>query len=230
MTEPARHLGTIVVIPARDESARVASTVRTVAELPGVELVVVVDDGSSDGTAEIARAAGAMVLRSQRNLGKGGAVEGALGRLPVAEVYAFVDADVTDTAGGIAPLLDAIRTGVAELAIGRLPPSPSGGFGLVKRIARWLIRASCGFDATEPLSGQRVLTADVLTACRPLARGFGLETAMTIDAVRAGCRVAEIDVAMSHRATHRDLAGFVHRARQGLDIVAAGAVRLARPR
>ena len=58
-----------VVIPARNESDRIAATVRAAAALDGVDIVVVVDDGSGDGTAAAAAAAGATVMRHERNRG-----------------------------------------------------------------------------------------------------------------------------------------------------------------
>jgi hypothetical protein len=114
-----------------------------------------------------------------------------------------------------------VLSGQADLAIGCLPRLDGGGLGFIKRFAAAAIRALSGFEAREPLSGQRAVTGDVLWSCRPLARGFGVETAMTIDAVRLGARVLEIDVDMRHRPTGRRPAGFLHRGRQGVDIVGA---------
>jgi hypothetical protein len=219
------------IVPARDEQDQVGETVRQLFRMvPPPELVVVVDDGSVDGTAAAAGAAGATVLRSRRNIGKGGAIEAALGYFDVPAVYLLVDADTGQTAGGAAPLVEAVRSGGIDLAIGRLPRPSSGGFGLVKRLAAWLIKRATGFEAIEPLSGQRAVTGAALQACRPLAPGFGVETAMTIDAVRRGFHVVELDVEMRHRPTGRDLLGFVHRGRQGADIMVAGMLRvLGRP-
>ena len=73
MTEPSSPT-VAAVIPAKDEADRIAATVRAVRGIPGVDLVVVVDDGSSDGTAEIAREAGAEVVRHARNRGKAAAM------------------------------------------------------------------------------------------------------------------------------------------------------------
>jgi hypothetical protein len=127
---------------------------------------------------------------------------------------------VTATAGE--RLLEAVASGRADLAIGALPRQEGhGGFRLVKRAAASLIRALSGLATTEPLSGQRAVTAEALAAVRPLAPGFGVEAAMTIDAVRAGFRVVEIPVDMSHAVTGRNLAGFVHRGRQGWDLLRA---------
>ena len=212
------------LIAARNEAERIRSCV--VALRPLVDEVVVVDDGSTDGTAAEALAAGAAVIRTGRPRGKGRALEGALRRLPPAERWLLVDGDLGGTAGDLSALLDLVTDGEADVAIAVFPPADAGGFGLVKRAAAFGIRALTGFEATEPLSGQRALSAEALEAVRPLARGFGLETAMTVDAVRAGLRVVEVPVAgLAHRATHRDVRGFAHRGRQGLDIAVALAQR-----
>src|ERR1700747_2953987 len=64
-----------VVIPAYNEADLVGATVTAAAALPGVDVVVVVDDGSRDGTADVAERAGAAVLRHARNRGKAAAME-----------------------------------------------------------------------------------------------------------------------------------------------------------
>jgi glycosyltransferase involved in cell wall biosynthesis len=215
------------IVPARNEADRITETVKHLYDLPCVGRVVVVDDGSSDGTAGTALAAGAIVLTHPRRMGKGGALDAAVDRFAEAGVYLLIDGDVGATAAEAGRLVEAVRTGGADLAIGRLPSPATGGFGLVKRMAAGLIRGASGFDATEPLSGQRAVRGDVLRACRPFAPRFGIETAMTIDAVRLGYRVAEVDVPMGHRPTGRDLRGFAHRGLQGVDILAAGVRRLA---
>jgi hypothetical protein len=215
----------VAIVAAADEAERVDATVRALTGL--VDEVVVVDDGSSDQTESAALSAGATVLRSRRRRGKGRAVEGALGRISQADAWLFADADLADSAGRLGPVLQAVTDGRADVAIARFPKLAGGGFGLVKRAAAWWIERLSGFRAVEPLSGQRALSAAALSAVRPLAPGFGLETAMTIDAVRAGLRVIEVPIdGLSHRPTGRGARGFAHRARQGFDILAAIALRL----
>jgi hypothetical protein len=214
----------VAVVPARDEVGSIGAAVTALEPL--VDEVVVVDDASSDGTAAAALVAGASVLQASRNRGKGRAVEEALERLEPADVWLLADADLGCTAARLAPLLDAVREGRADIAIAVFPELEGGGFGLVKATAAWAIARLTGFEAEEPLSGQRALSAAALATVRPLAPGFGLETAMTIDAVRAGLRVVEIPIdGLSHRPTGRGARGFVHRGRQGLDILAAAAAR-----
>ena len=214
----------MALVAAHEESERIASTVSALHAL--ADEVVVVDDGSSDSTSSAALLAGATVLRASRRRGKGRAIEEALVRLPSAGVWLFADADLADTAALLGPVVDAVRDGRADVAIAGFPKLAGGGFGIVKRCAARAIRIVCGFDAREPLSGQRALTAAALTTVRPLAPGFGLEVGMTIDAVRAGLRVVEIPIeGLAHRPTGRGVRGFAHRARQGVDIVVAVAAR-----
>ena len=219
----------IAVVPARDEAGSVGATVRALEPL--VDDVVVVDDASTDGTAAAALVAGASVLHASRRRGKGRAVEEALGRLEPAEIWLFADADLGSTAGRLGPLVAAVREGHADVAIAVFAKLQGGGFGIVKAMAGRTIGRLTGSEPREPLSGQRALSAAALATVRPLAPGFGLETAMTIDAVRAGLRVVEIPIdGLSHRATGRGARGFAHRARQGLDILAAVATRVLRHR
>jgi glycosyltransferase involved in cell wall biosynthesis len=215
------HPRVLAVVAARNEEATVSMTVKALLGIPAVDEVLVVADGSGDRTAEEAHAAGARVLAGPAAVGKGRAVEAGLERCSGASIYVLVDGDVGDSASEVAALLDAVLSGRLDLAIGVLPPQPGGGFGLVKRFAGWSIRVLTGFEAGEPLSGQRAVRGDVLHGCRPLAARFGLEVAMTIDALRLGFRVGEVPVDISHRATGRGLAGFLHRAGQGVDIALA---------
>jgi glycosyl transferase family 2 len=221
----------VALVPARDEGDRVGQTVRALASLPGVHEVVVVDDGSRDATAAVALAAGATVLRIRRRLGKGGALEGALRRLPPADVWLLADGDLEGSAASLGPVLDAVLTGGADLAVAVLPPQAATGLGTVRRFAARTIHLLTGFEAQQPLSGQRAVRGSALDACRPLAPGFGAEAGMTIDALRAGLRVVEVPApGLAHRATGRDVAGFVHRGRQGLDVLRAVTARALRRR
>jgi glycosyltransferase involved in cell wall biosynthesis len=220
----------VALVAARNEAERVAATVEAIRTIASVDEVVVVDGASSDDTVAEASRAGARVLLAPESVrGKGGALEGALDRIGPADIYLLLDADLGATAKEGEALVVAVRGGLADLAIGILPRQAGhGGFRMVKRTASGLIRTLSGLRTREPLSGQRALRREVLDAVRPLAPGFGVEAAMTIDAVRAGFRVLEIPVAMEHAVTGRDLSGFVHRAKQGRDLVRAALPRLVR--
>ncbi len=217
MTDPR----VVAIVAAHDEVRWVGETVAALRSLEGISQVVVVDDGSSDGTASSALAAGASVLRVGRRRGKGRALEAALRRLPAADVCVLADGDLGASAAGLAPVLAAVLGGRADMAIAMLPPVPGGGFGVVKRFGAAAIRTLSGLDVREALSGQRAITREALEACRPIARGFGVEAALTIDAARLGLRIVEVPTDLVHRPTGRSLRGFAHRGRQGLDILLA---------
>jgi hypothetical protein len=220
----------VALVAAKDRADTVGTTAAALAALPLVESVMVIDDGSADETATVAAAAGAQVIRLPRNLGKGGAVAAGVAATPHADVYLLVDADVGPTAARADMLLGPVLDGDADMSVAVLPGAGGrGGFGLVRTLAGVGIARACGFRARAPLSGQRAVTAALLRSV-DLAPRFGMETALTIDAVRAGARVLEIDVALEHRHTGRTLAGFAHRAGQGRDIVMALAPRLVRAR
>ena len=77
----------------------------------------------------------------------------------------------------------------------------------------------------QPLNGQRCLTRAAFEAALPLARGWGVETGLTIDLLRQGLRVVEVEVPMAHRPTGNDWLAQVHRARQFAWVAWALAVR-----
>ena len=108
-----------------------------------------------------------------------------------------------------------------DLAVAGFRNRAGGGFGVTLGFARWAIERRCGYRASAPLSGQRAMRETVLRDLLPFAHGYGMETGMTIDAVRAGYRILEVKLDLEHRVTGRSLGGFVHRARQLLDIARA---------
>jgi glucosyl-3-phosphoglycerate synthase len=201
-----------ILIAGRDEETRIGKTVEALRQAFPEAEVLVADDGSRDSTAAAAERAGARVVRLPR-LGKGQALTLAEREAPAGTLL-LCDADL---AGDLAPLL----AGPADLTIAAFAERQGGGFGLAKQTARALVRALSGVDAREPLSGQRALSPAARDACFPLAPGFGCEVRMTIDAARAGLPVEECELPLRHRATGRDLDGFLHRGRQLLDAVLA---------
>ena len=213
--------GLAVIIAARNEADRVGETVAALRRVFPEAALWVADDASSDGTAEVAMAAGAQVVSRGRPHGKGAnvtaAAEAALSAEPAPEVVLLCDGDLAGSAAALAPLAAAVERGECDVAVAAFSRRVGGGFGLALGFARWAIRRRCGFEAGAPISGQRALRVEALRTALPFARGYGMEIGMTIDAVRAGYRLREYEIELSHRATGRSLAGFAHRARQLAD-------------
>jgi glucosyl-3-phosphoglycerate synthase len=228
------------IIPAKDEEERIAATVAAARRLPGVGIVIVCNDGSKDRTADRAAAAGAIVVSHHRNRGKSAAVESAVNGLgvleqrdhrPEAGTLLLLDADLEASAANCAPLITPVVSGQADLTIAVLPAqiradgSAPGGFGLVMTTASRGIAELTGWTPQAPLSGQRCLTRRAFELASPLAAGWGMEVGMTIDALRAGLRISEIEIDLQHRATGTDLGGQLHRAKQLRDVTRALAAR-----
>ena len=180
--------------------------------------VWVADDASDDGTAEAAMLAGAEVVRRGRPHGKGGnvgaAAEAALSVAPPPRIVLLCDGDLGATAARLAPLVEAVERGECDVAVASFSRRMGGGFGIALGFARWAIERLCGLETEAPISGQRALRVEALRSALPFAKGYGMEIGMTVDAVRGGYRLREYELDLEHRATGRDLSGFLHRAAQ----------------
>jgi glycosyltransferase involved in cell wall biosynthesis len=218
-----------VLVAARNEAERIAATIGALRGAFPRAAIWVADDASSDGTAELAMAAGARVVSRRRPHGKGAnvtaAAEAALSEARPPELVLLCDGDLGNSAARLEPLVAAVRRGECDLAVAAFSDRVGGGFGLALGFGRWAIRRRSGFEARAPISGQRAMRVEVLRAVLPFARGYGMEIGMTVDAVRAGYRVGEYELDLTHRATGRTVGGFVHRGRQLLDFGRAFLVR-----
>jgi Glycosyl transferase family 2 len=201
-----------ILVPARDEEDLIGETVATLRRAFPTAEVIVADDGSRDLTADVAEAAGAIVLRLRRR-GKGQALSAAE-RAAAPGALLLCDADLS---GELAPLLE----GPGDLRIAAFSERIGGGFGIAKGVAGALVRLLGGLETREPLSGQRAVSVAARRACFPAAPGFGCEVRMTLDAARSGLQVREVELPLAHRPTRRDLHGFRHRARQLRDVLYA---------
>lgn len=215
-----------MIVAARNEADRIVATLEALKEaFPGSRLMVA-SAGSSDGTPGLAARLGVEVVphlaSDVESRGKGGVMTAAV-RLALADRSApltvvLCDGDLGPSAASLIALVDAVESGECDLAVASFARREGGGFGIALGFARRAIRSLTGLELEAPLSGQRAVPGDLASRLLPFAPGFGIETGMTVDAVRAGARLKEIELDLDHRATGRSAAGFVHRGRQLLDI------------
>jgi glycosyltransferase involved in cell wall biosynthesis len=215
----------LVIVAARNEADRIGATLDALAgAFPGAALWVA-DDASDDGTAEVSLAHGARVVSRGRPHGKGAnmtaAAEAALHDETEAagDLALLCDGDLGDSAAALRGLVAAVAAGECDLAVAGFRTRVGGGFGIALRFARWAIESRCGWRAQSPISGQRAMRIEVLRRVLPFAAGYGMEIGISVDAVRTGFRVAEVELELGHRASGRTLRGFLHRGRQLRDFV-----------
>ncbi len=220
------------IIPARNESERLASTIQALRSRPEVAGIIVIDDASTDDTYAVAtRENATRIVRLEKRAGKGGALMAGMKAAPDnAEAYLFLDADLGDSATECVKLIAPLENNTADMTMGLLPPdltlsaagASGGGLGLVVGLARRGLLRRTGIEFLQPLAGQRAIRRSMIDPLgSALARGFGVEVGLTLAAVRAGCRVMEVETMFRHRVTGKSARAYLHRARQLIDVAAA---------
>ncbi|HEV1997719.1 MAG TPA: glycosyltransferase family 2 protein [Candidatus Dormibacteraeota bacterium] len=196
------ELSVAVVIPAHNESARLPALLSTLPpRLPGVASlsVIVVDDGSQDGTADIARTAGVTVVRHGINLGKGAALrtgcEAALRRH--ADIVVAMDADGQHQAGDLPALLEPLLAGRADLVLGYR--QREGAMPLVLRLGNVAMNRTLqvlfGVQFADTQCGFRAFSLAAYEVLRWNATDYAVESEMLVRAARASLRYSEVPIA-----------------------------------
>lgn len=196
----------VLVLPAHDEAATVAAVVgRTPATVDGRAVrCVVVDDGSSDDTAELARQAGAHVLTHDRCRGLGAAVRTGLGYAVAsgASTVAFCDADGEYAPEELPRLVRPILTGHADYVVGsrfdghidRMHPHRRLGNRTLTLLLRMLARA----PISDGQSGYRALSAAAAAAAQ-IVHDYNYAQVLTLNLLRQGFRYGEVPISYSFR-------------------------------
>ena len=206
---------TLVVIPTLNEAANIAVVVDGVRRTSAAD-VLVVDDGSDDATAALARAAGATVLRHACNLGIGAAVQSGF-LYATAHGYdavVRVDGDGQHDPGFIPVLLDELAHDRADIVVGSRFLGRAGYQSTVVRrvgiVVLGVLSALVGARVTDPTSGYWALNRRALTVLGRWHPDDYPETQSLLLATRAGCRVREVPVVMRPRSAGNSSIGTVH--------------------
>lgn len=185
-----------VIIPAFNEERTVGGVIDAAKQVPFVDEIVVVSDGSTDDTADVARMCGARVISLHENLGKGGAMMVGLQNTD-AEVVLFLDADLVGLhPGHVVDMLLPVLEGEAEMTVGIFEQG---------RLATDLAQFFAPF-----LSGQRAVKRDLFIHLSNLElTRFGVEVALTRFARTAGIKVVEVELKDMTHIMKEEKLGFV---------------------
>ena len=200
-----------VVIPALNEERAIG---RVLAEIPGwVDRVIVADNGSTDRTADIARAAGARIV-AEPEPGYGAACLAGLTEIGEADVVVFLDGDYSDHPEEMVALVDPIAAGTAEMVIGSrvLGVREAGALTPQQRFGNWLattlIRLIWGARFTD-LGPFRAIRASALGRLAMSDRTYGWTVEMQIKAAIAGLRTIEVPVRYRRRIGVSKISGTI---------------------
>ncbi len=195
------ELRVAVVIPAYEAAATIGAVVagaRTMVPVAPAASVYVVDDGSTDGTGEVGRGRGAVLLTHAVNRGKGAALETGIAAALArgADVIVTLDADGQHPPEEIPRLIEPIAEGRAALVLGarvRSGPMPWG-----RRFTNWLsarlVARIGGQRVSDAQTGFRAFTRAVAERVRPTEARYDYETAFLLGALEAGFRVASVPI------------------------------------
>ncbi len=201
-TASRQELRIAVVVPCLNEAGSIGAVVADFRHALPRARIVVVDNGSTDATAALARAAGAEVISETRR-GKGFALLAGLRHVAPADVFVMVDGDGTYPAADAPRLIARIHDG-ADMAIGtRLDGADDGAFPVGHSIGNRLfiavVRLLFGIRTLDLFSGYRALTARLLQQSPLIAKGFEIEAELSIQAFANRFRVDEVPVSYRPR-------------------------------
>ena len=184
-----------VIIPAYNEARRIGNVLSKIPDF--VDEVIVVDDGSTDGTAEVAEGYGVRVIRLEQNCGKGCAMRAGV-RSARGDVIVFMDADGQHRPEEIIKLVEPIVNGEADFVIGARKVEVQGKRPLQRRLSNIittrLLRLKLGTYVYDTQSGFRAVRREFMPDIE--TERYEVETEVLIKAVRKGARIREVPVSM----------------------------------
>ncbi|WP_048056107.1 glycosyltransferase family 2 protein [Pyrococcus sp. ST04] len=181
-----------IVIPAYNEEKRIGSVLSSIPSF--VDEVIVVDDGSSDNTAEVAKTHGAKVIRMNRNRGKGAAMREGV-KVASGDVIVFMDADGQHDPKEIQKLLEPIAQGDADFVIGKRVVK-AGERPFIRKVSNFitttLIRVKTGLKVEDSQSGFRAIKKEFLPEIK--SDRYEVETEVLVKSAKMGARIVEVPI------------------------------------
>jgi glycosyltransferase involved in cell wall biosynthesis len=187
-----------IIIPAYNEAKAIGPVVERLKKDRSNDEILVIDDASTDQTAQLAEVAGARVIRHQFNLGYGGALKTGI-RHAKHETLMFFDADDQHDAKDIQPIVDALKT--SDMAVGA---RPKGSGALYRRSGKWILHKVAnylvGHQIPDLNSGLRAIKRELgFQFLHLLPNGFSFTTTITLAMLRSGYQVAYVPIQIKER-------------------------------
>jgi glycosyltransferase involved in cell wall biosynthesis len=185
------------ILPAYNEEVSLGSIVLTTKKY--VDSVIVIDDGSTDNTVEIAELAGAQVISHHSNIGKGAALKTGFEAARNSEIIVTIDSDGQHNPEEIPKLINPIINGEADIVNGsRYINGDKKDTPSYRRVGQTVLdkatNLSSGLDITDSQSGFRAFARHTIPAFRFSSIDFGIESEMLMDAANAGLRIKEVEI------------------------------------
>lgn len=213
----------LIVVPVYNEADRIEDTIKGLKKIQLIDEILIVDDGSTDKTSEVIKNLGVSTMILPKNKGKGYAMKKAIQEKDY-DYIGFIDGDLGLTSIEVEKLIIPVISNEVDFTIAKFPESSlntssKGGFGLVKGLAKKGVYFYTKKEINTSLSGQRVYKSEIMKCMNYIPARYGIEVAMTIQALKNGYTFKEVPVLMTHRYYDRSLKGFKHRGKQFLDIL-----------
>ena len=213
----------LVVVPVYNEGDKIKDTIIGLKKIDSIDEILIVNDGSTDNTKEVIENLNVSIVNLDKNHGKGYAMHYAIKEWDYGYI-AFVDGDLGLTSVEMEKLIIPVISGEVDFTIAKFPEvstvtNAKGGFGFVKRLAKKGVYFYTKKEINTSLSGQRVYKGEIMDYMKYVPDRYGIEVAMTIQALNGDFSFKEIPVNMTHRYTERSIQGFKHRGKQFFNIL-----------
>lgn len=213
----------LAAVPVYNEADLIIETINGLKKVDLIDEILIINDGSTDNTGEVIKGLGVSTITLPKNQGKGYAMKRAIEDREY-DYIAFVDGDLGPTSIEIEKLISPVILDETDFTVAKFSDTltkthTKGGFGFVKGLAKKGVYFYTKKEIDTSLSGQRVYKKEVMEIMEYIPARYGIEVAMTIQALNNDFRFKEIPVSMTHRYSGRSLEGFKHRGKQFLDIL-----------